>query len=156
MPSRKNLLKQISPYRGTGRYLQYVRCPTCGKLARGLALGNAGTHQLTVSQCVGPRPGYRAGFEWRHDSPSREHLEALKESLERALAQVNGALGEEAAVIPSQLIDDSDWWVGPGVESSEEWVLPPGTFRVEVISNGDYENETEEVIRPKGVRLDHV
>jgi len=95
MPSRKNLLKQISPHKGTGRYLQYIRCPVCGKLARGQAIGNAGTHQLTVSQCIGPRPGYRAGFQWGHDSPSLEHLEALKDCLERALVQVHGALGEE-------------------------------------------------------------
>ncbi len=93
MSSRKNLLKKISPFKGTGRYLQYVRCPCCGKLARGQALGNAGEHQLSVSQCTGPKGGYRTGFNWEHVKPAREILEALKESLEAALAQVNGLLG---------------------------------------------------------------
>jgi len=93
MSSRKNLLKKISPFKGTGRYLQYVRCPCCGKLARGQALGNAGEHELSVSQCTGPKGGYRAGFNWEHVKPTREILEALKESLERALEQVGEVLG---------------------------------------------------------------
>jgi len=93
MSSRKTFLKKISPFKGTGRYLQYVRCPCCGKLARGQALGNAGEHQLSVSQCTGPKGGYRAGFNWEHVKPTREILEALRESLERALEQVGEALG---------------------------------------------------------------
>jgi len=94
MSSRKTFLKKISPFKGTGRYLQYVRCLCCGKLARGQALGNAGEHQPSVSQCTGPKGGYRTGFNWEHVPPSPEILGALKESLERALEQVNGLLGE--------------------------------------------------------------
>jgi len=97
MPSRKNFLKKISPFKGTGRYLQYVRCPCCGKLARGQALGNAGEHQLSVSQCTGPKGGYRGGFHWEHVPPTSEILGALKESLEAALVQVNGLLGVEGS-----------------------------------------------------------
>jgi len=91
--SRKKYLQKISPFKGSGRYLQYVRCPCCGKLARGQALGNAGEHQLSVSQCIRKLPGYRTGWEWGHVKPTREILEALKESLERALEQVGEALG---------------------------------------------------------------
>ena len=87
--SRKSFLKKISPHKGTGRYLQYTRCPCCGKLARPQAIGNAGTHRLSISQCTGPKGGYRTGFNWE---PIPEILRALKESLERALAQVNDAL----------------------------------------------------------------
>ena len=91
--SRKAFLKKISPNKGTGRYLEYVRCPVCGKLARGLALGNAGSHVLSVSKCTGPKGGYRGGFNWEHIPPTPEILGALKESLEAALVQVNGLLG---------------------------------------------------------------
>jgi len=91
--SRKAFLRKISPFKGSGRFLQYCRCPICGKLARGPALGRAGTHQLSISQCVGRRPGSRGGFDWEHVPPSPEILESLKESLEAALAQVNGLLG---------------------------------------------------------------
>lgn len=101
MASRKNFLKKISPHKGTGRYLQYLRCPCCGKLARGQAIGSAGTHELSVSQCVGRRPGYRTGFDWEHQRPGREHLEALRESLERALVQVDAMLGEGVVIRPS-------------------------------------------------------
>ena len=97
MPSRKNLLKQQSPYKGTGRYLQYLRCPCCGKLARGQAIGSAGTHKLSVSRCIRKLPGYRTGWEWGHERPSRDHLEHLAEALRRALAQVDVGLGVWAA-----------------------------------------------------------
>jgi len=93
--SRRNLLLKTSPHRGTGKFIEYLRCPCCGKLARGQAIGHAGTHKLSVSRCVGRRPGYRTGFDWKHEPPSREHLTALRESLAAALNQVNDLLETE-------------------------------------------------------------
>jgi len=139
--SRKALLKKISPHRGTGRYIQYLRCPVCGKLARGPAIGNAGTHQLSVSQCIRKLPGYRTGWEWGHRKPDREMLGALKESLEAALEQVNGLLGVDhhgpvgESVIPA-LVGVLGW----------EIIMP------EVFSYGDNEGETQgqgEIIHPR-------
>jgi len=144
--SRKSFLRKISPYKGTGRYIEYLRCPLCGKLARGPALGHAGSHQLSVSQCVGRRPGYRTGFEWKHGKPEREHLEALKESLEAALDQVNGLLGVDhhgghVPAIPA-LVGVLGW----------ETIMP------EVFSYGDDKGETQgqgEIIHPS-VQTYHV
>jgi len=93
MPSRKVRLKRESPYKGTGRYIEYLRCPCCGKLARGQVIGAAGQHMLSVSRCKGPKPGYRTGFDWEHVPPDRETLEALRIALERALRQVKQGLG---------------------------------------------------------------
>jgi len=99
--SRRNLLLKTSPHRGTGKFIEYLRCPCCGKLARGQAIGHAGTHKLSVSRCVGRQPGYRTGFDWKHEPPSREHLTALRESLAAALNQVNDLL--EAELVPGLL-----------------------------------------------------
>jgi len=143
MPSRKNLLKKISPFKGTGRYLQYVRCPCCGKLARGQALGNAGEHRLSVSQCTGPKGGYRTGFNWEHVKPTREILEALKEGLEAALVQVNDALG---VVDPSAL--------GEPVIPALVGVLGGPTIPLEVFSYGD-QGQEESAVYPR-VQTYHV
>lgn len=149
--SRKSFLRKISPFKGSGRFLQYCRCPLCGKLARGPALGRAGTHQLSVSQCVGRRPGYRTGFDWEHVPPSPEILESLKEALEAALEQVNGLLGVDVGqglphvpgevAIPA-LVGVAGW----------EIIMP------EVFSYGDDKGETQgqgEVIHPS-VQTIHV
>jgi len=131
--SRKALLKKLSPFKGTGRYLEYIRCPLCGKLARGLAIGHAGTHKLSVSQCIRKLPGYRTGWEWGHREPDREMLGALKESLEAALAQVNGLLGG-SHVLPA-LVGVLGW----------------ETIKPEVFSYGDNKGETQgqgETIHP--------
>lgn len=90
--NRKQRLKKKSPYKGTGRYLQYVRCPCCGKLARGQAVGNAGNHQLSVSRCIRKLPGWHTGWEWKHEFPNRDMLESLSVALHRATAQVDAAL----------------------------------------------------------------
>ena len=155
MLSRRNQLLKTSPHRGTGRYIQYLRCPCCGKLARGQAIGSAGQHELSVSQCVGRRPGYRTGFDWRHDAPSREHLEALKESLERALGQVNDALGEDA--VPAEVLREFHL---QSVDVLSEWYEPGSELRLEV----DYgysgevqvQEEEGEVVRPRRLRVDDV
>jgi len=104
MASRKSFLRKISPFKGTGRFLQYCRCPVCGKLCRAQAIGHAGTHKLSLSQCVGCRPGQRGGFDWEHVPPTPEILESLKESLEAALKQVNGLLGVDQAVLGEPVI----------------------------------------------------
>jgi len=132
--SRKALLKKISPHRGTGRYIQYLRCPVCGKLARGQAIGNAGTHQLSVSQCIRKLPGYRTGWEWGHEEPDHDMLLALEESLERALSQVRAKLGEGERVIPAK--------VGLLAELAWEQLLP------EVFDYGNDQGTKEEVIYP--------
>jgi len=148
--SRKSFLRKISPFKGSGRFLQYVRCPCCGKLARGQAIGHAGTHQLSVSQCVGRRPGSRGGFDWEHVPPSPEILESLKESLEAALDQVNGLLGVDyhgAADVPGE----------PAIPALVG-VLGWETIKPEVFSYGDDKGETQgqgEVIHPR-VQTYHV
>jgi len=129
--SRKSFLRKISPFKGSGRFLQYVRCPCCGKLARGQAIGHAGTHQLSVSQCVGRRPGYRTGFDWEHVPPTPEILESLKESLEAALDQVNGLLG----------VDHHDGHV-PAIPALVG-VLGWETIKPEVFTYGDNKGETQ-------------
>jgi len=129
--SRKALLRKISPHKGTGRYLQYVRCPCCGKLCRAQAIGNAGTHKLSVSQCIRKLPGYRTGWEWGHQEPDREMLGALKESLEAALEQVNGLLGVDQAVLGEPVI--------PALVGVLGWE----TIKPEVFSYGDNKGETQ-------------
>jgi len=140
--SRKSFLRKISPFKGSGRFLQYCRCPLCGKLARGPALGRAGSHQLSISQCVGRRPGSRGGFDWEHVPPSPEILESLKEALEAALVQVNGLLGVGLdPAIPA----------GEPVIPALVGVLGWETIMPEVFSYGDDKGETQgqgEVIHP--------
>jgi hypothetical protein len=102
---RRTRLQDKSPYKGTGRYLQYLRCPCCGKLARGQAIGNAGNHQLSMSRVVGRIPGYRKGFEWKHEFPSRDMLESLSLALHQAQAQVDAAL----AALNRVQFDESAW-----------------------------------------------
>jgi len=157
--SRKQVNRLLSPYRGTGRYLEYIRCPNCGKLARGQAVGAAGSHELSVSQCVRKLPGYRTGWEWRHDPPSREHLGALKESLERALAQVDGLLGEAEVALPPEVL--REFHLQPAVLS--EWYSPGDELNLEVFyGNGEEGSQTQnqdeegEVVRPRRLHLDHV
>jgi len=138
--SRKAYLRKISPHKGTARYLEYLRCPCCGKLCRGQAIGHAGTHQLSVSQCIGRRPGYRTGFDWKHREPDREMLGALKESLEAALEQVNGLLGV-----------DHQGSVGEPAIPALVGVLGWENIMPEVFSYGDDKGETQgqgEVIHP--------
>jgi len=134
MASRKSFLRRISPFKGTGRFLQYCRCPLCGKLARGQAIGHAGTHQLSVSQCVGRRPGQRGGFDWEHVPPTPEILESLKESLEAALKQVNGLLGVDQA---------GGHVLGESVIPALVGVLGWETIKPEVFSYGDNKGETQ-------------
>jgi len=134
--SRKALLKKISPFKGTGRYLQYLRCPCCGKLARGQAIGNSGSHQLSVSQCIRKLPGYRTGWEWGHGEPDHDMLLALEESLERALSQVRAKLGEGERVILAK--------VGLLAELAWEQLLP----EVFDYGNGQDQGTKEEVIYP--------
>jgi hypothetical protein len=102
--NRKQQLKKKSPYKGTGRYLQYVRCPCCGKLGRAAAMGHAGEHQLSVSQCIRKLPGWHTGWEWRHSFPDNIMLERLLEALRRATAQVEAAL--------NRVKFDEEAWVG--------------------------------------------
>jgi len=148
--SRKALLKKISPHKGTGRYLQYLRCPCCGKLCRGQAIGNAGTHQLTVSQCIRKLPGYRTGWEWGHREPDREMLGVLEESLERALVQVREQLGKAEVVLPSEVL--AEYHLLPQVLS--EWVVPGNELEV-FYGNGEEEGQGE-VVHPSRVRLNRV
>ena len=89
---RRTRLQDASPYKGTGRFLQYVRCPCCGKLARGPAIGAAGTHKLSISRVVRRIPGYRKGFEWKHETPNRDVLDRLLKALGLATSQVEVAL----------------------------------------------------------------
>jgi hypothetical protein len=106
---RRTRLLAASPYKGTGRFLQYVRCPCCGKLARGAAVGSAGTHKLSVSRCVRRLPGSRGGFEWKHEDPSADMLRQLLKSLGRATSQVEDALwhlnlyGRERVAAPARV-----------------------------------------------------
>jgi len=133
--SRKQLKRALSPHKGTGRYLQYIRCPCCGKLCRAQAIGSAGSHKLSVSQCIRKLPGYRTGWEWGHREPDREMLGALKESLEAALEQVNGLLGVDGEPVIPALVGVLGW----------ETVEP------EVFSYGDTKGETQgqgETIHP--------
>jgi len=132
--SRKAILKKLSPHKGTGRYLEYVRCPCCGKLCRARAIGNAGTHKLSVSQCIRKLPGYRTGWEWGHREPDREMLGALKESLESALMQVNGLLG----------VDQAGGHVLPALVGVLGWE----TIKPEVFSYGDETQGEGETIHP--------
>jgi len=154
--SRKAFLKKVSPHKGTGRYIQYLRCPCCGKLARGPAIGNAGTHQLTVSQCIRKLPGYRTGWEWGHREPDREMLGVLEESLERALAQVRGLLSEAEVVLP-QVRGVAEYQLFPQVLS--EWIVPGNELEV-FYGNGEEGNQKEEadgeIVYPGRVRLDRV
>jgi len=152
--SRKAFLRKISPFKGSGRFLQYVRCPCCGKLCRGQAIGHAGTHKLSISQCVGRRPGSRGGFDWEHVPPTPEILESLKEALEAALEQVNGLLGMDGqhvsgeAAIPA-LVGVVGWeTVSPALVG----VLGGETIMPEVFSHGDNKGESQgqgEVIYPR-------
>jgi len=139
MASRKSFLRKISPFKGTGRFLQYCRCPVCGKLCRAQAIGHAGTHKLSLSQCVGRRPGQRGGFDWEHVPPTPEMLGALKESLEAALQQVNGLLGVDQGVLGEPVI--------PALVGVLGWEI----IKPEVFSYGNKgEGETQgEVIHPR-------
>lgn len=83
--------RKASPHKGTGRFFEYVRCPCCGKLARGPSVGSAGTHVLQKMVCTGSL-GNRKGFAWDRLDPDQELLESLLEALERATAQVKKAL----------------------------------------------------------------
>jgi len=149
--SRKALLKKLSPFRGTGRYLQYLRCPVCGKLARGPAIGNAGTHQLTVSQCLRKLPGYRTGWEWGHQEPDREMLGVLEESLERELAQVRGMLGKaDEVVLPQEVL--AGYQLLPQVSS--EWIIPGNELEVFYGGEEGEKDQEGEVVHPARVRLD--
>jgi len=152
--SRKALLKKLSPFKGTGRFLQYLRCPCCGKLCRGPAIGNAGTHLLSVSQCTGPKGGYRAGFNWEHREPDREMLGVLEESLERALAQVREMLGKaDEVVLPQEVL--AEYRLLPQVSS--EWGIPGNKLEVFYDNQeGNQKEAGEEVVRPARVRLDRV
>jgi len=148
--SRKALLRKISPHKGTARYIQYLRCPCCGKLARGPAIGNAGTHQLTVSQCIRKLPGYRTGWEWGHREPDKEMLGVLEESLERALVQVRDMLGKAEVVLPSEVL--AEYRLLPQVLS--EWIVPGN--ELEVFYGNEEEGQEGEVVRPSRVRLNRV
>jgi len=148
--SRKALLKKISPHRGTGRYIQYLRCPCCGKLARGPAIGNAGTHQLTVSQCIRKLPGYRTGWEWGHREPDREMLGVLEESLERALVQVRDMLGKAEVVLPQEVL--TEYHLLPQVLL--EWTVPGN--ELEVFYGDEEEGQEGEVVHPARVHLNRV
>jgi len=150
--SRKAFLKKISPFKGTGRFLQYLRCPVCGKLARGPAVGNAGSHILSVSQCTGPKGGYRAGFNWEHRELDGEMLGVLEESLERALAQVRGMLGKaDEVVIPQEVL--AEYHLLPQVLS--EWAVPGNELEVFYGYEGE-EGQEGQVVHPARVRLDRV
>jgi len=146
--SRKSFLRKISPHKGTGRYIEYLRCPLCGKLARAQAIAHGGSHKLSVSQCIRKLPGYRTGWEWGHREPDREMLGALKESLEAALDQVNGLLG--AGLDPAI--------PGEPVIPATVGVLGWETIMPEVFSYGDDKGETQgqgEIIHPS-VQTYHV
>jgi len=151
--SRKKYLKKISPHKGTALYIEYLRCPCCGKLARGPAIGNAGTHQLTVSQCIRKLPGYRTGWEWGHREPDRGMLGVLEESLERALVQVRGMLSEAEVVLPQEVL--AEYHLRPQVLS--EWIVPGNELEV-FYGHGKEGNENQEgeIIHPERVRLDRV
>jgi len=151
--SRKTFLKKISPHKGTGRYLQYLRCPCCGKLARGPAIGNAGTHLLSLSQCTGPKGGYRAGFNWEHRELDGEMLGVLEESLERALVQVRDMLGKADVVLPQEVL--AEYHLLPQVLS--EWIVPGNELEV-FYGNGEDQEEGQEgeVVHPARVRLNRV
>jgi len=146
--SRKQLKRALSPHKGTGRYLQYLRCPCCGKLARGPAIGNAGTHQLTVSQCIRKLPGYRTGWEWGHSVPDREMLGVLEESLERALAQVREMLGK------ADEVQAAGYHLLPQVSS--EWIIPGNELEVFYGGEEGEEDQEGEVVHSARVRLDRV
>jgi len=148
--SRKALLKKISPHKGTGRYIEYLRCPCCGKLCRGPAIGNAGTHQLTVSQCIRKLPGYRTGWEWGHREPDRDMLGVLEESLERALVQVRDMLGKAEVVLPQEVL--AEYHLLPQVLS--EWIVPGN--ELEVFYGDEEEGQEGEVVYPARVRLNRV
>jgi len=151
--SRKALLKKISPHKGTGRYIQYLRCALCGKLARGPSIGHAGSHQLTVSQCIRKLPGYRTGWEWGHREPDREMLGVLEESLERALAQVREMLGKADEAVPPQEVL-AEYHLLPQVAS--EWVIPGSELEVFCGGEEGEEDQEGEVVHPARVRLDRV
>lgn len=91
-PSKRTRKLKASPYRGTGKFIQYMRCPICGKLGRGPSLGNAGQHHLTMSRPVSVLPGYRAGFLWEHRELTSDELLKLLECLESAKRQIERAL----------------------------------------------------------------
>lgn len=65
----------------------YIRCPCCGKLATGYALGHAGVHRLEVRRCV-KALGYRYGFEWSNEPLTGELAGGLVRGLAKALVQV--------------------------------------------------------------------
>jgi len=135
MSSRKVRLKKGSPFKGSGRFLQYIRCPACGKLGRAQAIGNAGVHKLSVSQCTGPKGGYRAGFNWEHKAPNREQLEGLAEALRRALSQVERELG-----------------VGPALVLAEFEPIRSGKFQV-MTSRTHIEGDEKHGIQEERVRV---
>jgi len=150
--SRKSFLRKISPFKGSGRFLQYVRCPCCGKLCRGQAIGHAGTHQLSVSQCVGRRPGSRGGFDWEHVPPTPEILESLKESLGAALDQVNGLLASDGGHLEPAIPALVGVLGGETAIPALVGVLDLETLMPEVFSYGDNKGETQgqgEVIYPR-------
>lgn len=91
MSTRKQRRKEASPYRGSGRFFQYVRCPCCGKLARGPAIGRAGTHTLNTMQ-ITKSLGGRKGFVWDRRPVDKDVLEQLLKALELAIKQVKNAL----------------------------------------------------------------
>ena len=66
---------------------QYLRCPCCGKLASGYAIGHAGMHRLEVRQCV-KALGYRYGFVWDRKPLTGDFVGALVRGLSKALVQV--------------------------------------------------------------------
>jgi len=136
--SRKAFLRKISPFKGSGRFLQYCRCPVCGKLCRAQVIGHAGTHKLSLSQCVGRRSGQRGGFDWEHVPPTPEILESLKESLEAALEQVNGLLG----------VVDGEHVSGGIAVPALVGVLGWETIMPEVFSYGDETQGQGETIYP--------
>lgn len=68
-------------------FKEYIRCPVCGKLARGVAIGNAGEHVLGIKKIIKAFGG-RGGFLWDSFPLRSEIVEALELACLAALEQV--------------------------------------------------------------------
>jgi hypothetical protein len=139
---RRTRLQAASPRKGTGFFQQYIRCPCCGKLARGPAVGSAGQHKLSVSRVVRRIPGYRKGFEWTHEKPSKDILLSLYKALRLALKQVQYELEHEDLTaldrieLFDQVNDSLHRVVLTGRENYNSHIVPMARYEKTEVSDG--------------------
>lgn len=73
--SRKVIKRALSPYKGTGKFIEYLRCPVCGKLVRGQQLNNVGNHKLELKRPI--KSLGAKGFLWEAKEITKEQAERL-------------------------------------------------------------------------------